>query len=284
VAGVLSALAWVGAAHAPVAALTTHPSKVLVVMEENHSYAEMRAGMPYLFGLSRRYGYATDWRAIRHTSLPNYLAITGGSTFGVTDNQDPAAYTRVIGRARSVFDQAVDEGKTAGAFVQAMPRPCFGHDHRSGAASYAVRHNPWPYFPASRARCRRFDVSLGRLDAMARADALPNVGLLVPDLCEDAHDCSLAEADSFLRRTLPDVLSSSDFTDGRLVVVVTSDEDDHRSGNRVLTSVLAARVSGTVVRRHLTHYSLTRYLAEVLGVRPLRQGRSAPDMRAAFGL
>ena len=80
------------------------------------------------------------------------------------------------------------------------------------------------------------------------------------------------------------MLASSDFRRGRLVVIVTADEDDHHSGNTVLTSVLTPRVSHRVVTTELTHYSLTRFLAQVLGVPPLGAGATAPDLAAAFGL
>ena len=261
-------------------AAPAHPSKVLVVIEENHSYDQMRAGMPYLFGLSRRYGYATHWSAITHPSLPNYLAIAGGSTFGVRDDEPPSTRAAKVGDARSVFDQALDAGKTAGTYAQSMAEAC----RRTDDGSYAVRHNPWTYFPASGARCRRGDLPIERFASAARDDALPNVGFLIPDLCVDAHDCPLSRADEFLRSALPDVLASSDFTSGRLAVVVTADEDDRRSGNEVLTSVLSSRLSGKVVASRLTHYSLTRYVAQVLGVDPLLNGTDAPDMQAAFGL
>jgi phosphatidylinositol-3-phosphatase len=263
---------------------TVHPSKVLVVIEENHSYDQMKSGMPYLFGLSQKYGYASHWSAITHPSLPNYLAIAGGSTFGVADDRDPAVHSANVGSARSVFDQALDVGKTARTYAESMPTHCSLKSYPPGAPTYAVRHNPWTYFGGSRSRCRSNDVPLSGFAQAARSSSLPNVGFLIPNLCDDAHSCSLTRADAFLKKTLPDVLSSRDFTSGRLVVVVTADEDNKLSHNAVLTSVLSTRLSHKVVTTPLSHYSLTRYLAQVLGVTPLRNARSAPDMRAAFGL
>jgi acid phosphatase len=118
----------------------------------------------------------------------------------------------------------------------------------------------------------------------ATHDALPDVGFLIPNLVHDAHDASLASADAWLRQQLTPVLESADFTSGKLIVVVTADEDDKHSGNVVLTSVLTPRIHHKVVTTPLTHYSLTRYIAQVLGVTPLRNGASAPDMGRAFGL
>ena len=263
---------------------TAHPTKVLVVIEENHSYAKMKAGMPYLFGLSQKYGYASNWSAIRHPSLPNYLAISGGSTFGVTDDRGPVAHTANVGSARSVFDQALDVGKRAKTYAQAMPGACHLWNYPGVKPSYAVRHNPWTYYRDSRARCHANDLPQTGFSRAAQDNALPNVGFLIPNMCNDAHDCSLSTADAYLKKTLPDVLASHDFTSGKLTVVVTADEADRASKNTVLTSVLSARLSHKVVTTHLTHYSLTRYIAQVLGVRPLLNSGTAPDMKAAFGL
>jgi acid phosphatase len=270
------------------AARRTHPvSKVLVVVEENHSLAQMRAGMPFLARLSRKYGYATHWKALTHPSEPNYLAIVGGSTFGVTDDETPQLNAPKVGAARSVFEQARSAGRTAATFAESMPGHCYASDAPAtsvGRPVYAVRHNPWVYFASDRAACQADDVGLGGFLRAAGHNALPNVGLLIPNVLHDAHDGSLGAADVWLHECLRPVLRSRDFKQGRLVVVVTADEDDKHAGNTVLTSVLTPRLHHKVVTTPLTHYSLTRYIAQVLHRPPLRNGATAPDMRAAFGL
>lgn len=266
------------------ATATGTATKVLVVIEENHSYAQMRDGMPFLAKLSDTYGYATHWSAITHPSAPNYLAIAGGTTFGVTDDAAPAANEAAIGSATSVFDQAIQAGKSAGTYAESMPENCHVHDFPDGEPTYAVRHNPWVYFPSGRDDCLAADQALPQFAKDATDNALPNVGFLIPNLDHDAHDGSLSTADHWLEQQLAPVLSSDDFTSGNLVVVVTADEDDKSSGNTVLTSVLSPAVSHKVVDTPLTHYSLTRFIAQVLGVTPLHKGVDAPDMKAAFGL
>jgi acid phosphatase len=243
--------------------------------------------MPFLAGLSETYGYATHWTALTHPSEPNYLGIAGGSTFGITDDQPPAAHASRLGSATSVFDQALAVGRTAATYAESMPKNCHVSDFPSrsvGTPKYAVRHNPWVYFPKSRDACLAHDRPLTQFAQDAAGNALPNVGFLIPDLTHDAHDGTLATADGWLQQQLTPVLRSRDFTSGRLVVVVTADEDDKSSGNTVLTSVLSVALSHRVVSTPLTHYSLTRFIAQVLGVVPLMHGRTAPDMKAAFGL
>ncbi len=258
---------------------------MLVVIEENHSLAQMRAGMPFLARLSSAYGYATHWTALTHPSLPNYLGIAAGTTFGIRDDRSPDAHTSDIGAATSVFDQALAVGKTAGTYAETMPDNCHLHDspdRSAGTPTYAVRHNPWTYFSKGRSDCLAHDRDLSSFAGDAADNALPDVGFLIPNLDHDAHDGSLATADSWLEQQLTPVLEGADFTSGKLVVVVTADEDDKHSGNVVLTSVLTPRISHRVVNTPLTHYSLTRFIDQVLGAPPLKNGATAPDLRVAF--
>jgi hypothetical protein len=57
-------------------------TKVLTIVEENHGYDQMLAAMPNLKSLATRYGYATNYDALTHPSLPNYLELAAGPTFG----------------------------------------------------------------------------------------------------------------------------------------------------------------------------------------------------------
>jgi acid phosphatase len=254
------------------------PTKVLTIIEENHSFSQMKNQMPYLFSLSQRYGYATQYYGVTHPSEPNYIAIAGGSTFGITDDQPPSVNAAKVGAAKSIFDQALNRGKTAKSYMESMGSNC----QLTGSGSYAVKHNPWAFFSASRTRCNSFDIPASSFLSDARNNRLPNAGMLVPNQCNDAHNCSLAVADDWLRQRLPTVLASSDFTSGRLTVIVTADEDDHSAGNNVLTSVLNASLNGKVVTTRLNHYSLCGYYSYVLGAPLLEQ--STTGFAAAFGI
>lgn len=257
-------------------------SKVLVVVEENHAASAVLQEMPYLAGLADQFGQTSDYRAITHPSLPNYLAIAGGSTFGVTDDGPPGNHP--ISEI-SVFDQAIAAGRTARTYAEAMPRPCAP----TAEGRYAVKHNPWAYFSAaaSASNCQQFDVPAGTPDQGALhndvlAGELPTIGLLIPDLCNDGHDCSLQVADDWLHQWLPFVMQGADYRSGRLAIVVTFDEDDGTAGNVVLTTVIAPSLSHTVVSTPLTHYSLTRFLAELAGVAPLGEAATSASLASAF--
>ena len=257
-------------------------SKILVIMEENHGTAEVfPSGMPYLWRLARRYGYASDWSAITHPSLPNYLAIFSGSAFNDPPDCGPGpgcAYP-----APSVFGQALALGKTARSYEESMPVPC----DRSDSGTYAVRHNPWAYIPGETAACRSGDVpagtpSGGALVSAVRAGTLPNVGLITPNLINDAHDGTLVQADAWLRQWVPVIMSGPDWRHGRLAIAIVFDEGD--PGLQVPFVLIAPGLSGAVTRQSFDHYALTRLIDQVIGAPPLRQAAGAPDLALRLGL
>src|SRR5579884_3712254 len=59
-------------------------SRIVVIVLENHEYDEItaRPSAPYINGLAAQSAVAANYHAVAHPSLPNYLALTGGSTFG----------------------------------------------------------------------------------------------------------------------------------------------------------------------------------------------------------
>jgi len=273
-----------GVALPAAAAATAAPvTKVLTIVEENHSLTQMQAGMPYLLGLATRFAYATGYTAVTHPSEPNYLAIAGGSTFGDTADHNPAY--QVSGH--SVFGQAVGAGRTAAVYAESMISPC----QHANSTRYAARHNPWTSFRDESALCTAGDHPMGTtvagaLIAAVKAGTLPDAGMLVPNLCNDAHDCAIGTADAWLKAWLPKIMAGPDFVSGRLAVVVTADEDDHHDGNKVLTVVLNQRLDGRhlVVTSPLSHYSLTGFYDAVLGTPMIRSAATSPSFRQAFGL
>ena len=257
--------------------------KLLVIVAENRNAATVVAQMPYLRSQSQSYGTATNYYAMSHPSLPNYLVMAGGSTFGIEDDEDPDLH-RLNGQ--SVFGQLLASGRAAKTYAEAMPGNCALRND----GTYAVRHNPWTYFadPAERAACQKFDVPSGSPTAGPLADdiagGLPSVGLLVPDDCNNGHSCPIAITDRWLRSWLPTIQNGPDFRSGRLAIVITWDEDEDNADNRVATVVIHPALKGREVTTHLTHNALSATMSRLGGAPPLRDADQAPDLLAAFGL
>ena len=260
--------------------------KLLVLVFENHGRGQAMQQMPHLRYWANRYGQATDYYAITHPSLPNYLAIFGGSTFGVHSDCS-AGSSGCVPAAASVFAQTIAAGRTARAYQESMGRPC----QTDSAGDYAARHGPWPYWTGPRERhlCQAEDVPAGTPGGGAlltdiRRGRLPVTGELTPNLCHDGHDCPLSVADRWLAGWMPKLMSGPDYRNHRLTIVITFDENDGSGPNRVALVVIDPRLSHVVVRQRCTHYCLARWLAENAQVRPLRQAAQARDLGRAFGL
>jgi acid phosphatase len=242
--------------------------------------------MPALEAAAARYGRATQSFGMSHPSLPNYLAIAGGSTFGVHDDRNPVAHP-VSGP--SVFGQVLAAGKVAKTYAEGMQSPC--QLQAKLGDKYAVRHNPWTYFtsPSERAGCLRYDVpsgtpTSGALHDDIAAGNMPTFGLLIPDLCNDAHDCQLSIADNWLRGWLGPLEAGRDFRSGRLAIVVTFDEDHRDANNNILTAVLDQGLHGLTVTQHLDHIALSHAISALVGAPPLRDAAKSPNFLGAFGL
>jgi acid phosphatase len=251
-------------------------SKVLVVVLENHSRVKALDGMPRLRAQGQRYAIASNSYAVTHPSLPNYLAITGGSTFGVQDDKPPSRHAI---RGTSVFRQVLASGGTARTYAEGMSKNCQANKRDP----YAVKHNPWAYFVDERSDCQKFDVPagtplMGALETDVRTGRLPTFGLLVPDLCNDAHNCPLTTADGWLDQWLQVIESGSDFTSGKLLVVITFDEDDRHSGNNILTVFLHPRLHGTTIRERFDQYAVSGLISRMVGAPPLHRAASATDL------
>jgi acid phosphatase len=240
----------------------------MVIIEENHSRAEAMASMPQLAAWASHFGQATNYTAITHPSLPNYLAIGGGSTFGVTDDHPPSSHPL---SGASVFGQTLAAGKTAKTYAESMPSNCYVTDS------------------IERAGCTANDVpmgttSTGNLVTDINAGQLPVTGQMTPNVCNDAHDCSLTTADNWLNGWVPKLMAGPDYTSGKLTIIITFDEDDSSAGNNVAFVVIDPRLNGKTVTPAANHYSLTGWLDANAGVSPLRNAVTAPDLKSAFGL
>ena len=124
----------------------------------------------------------------------------------------------------------------------------------------------------------------GALHDDVQAGTLPTVGILIPNMCHDAHNCPLSAADDWLQQWLPAIMHGPDYRAGHLAIVITFDEDDRSGANTVLTTVIAPTVRHVISATPLTHYSLTRYLAGLSATPPPGQAATAPSLGDAFGI
>lgn len=229
---------------------------VVVVVFENKEAGSVvgRSEAPTFARMAGTYASLGRYYGVTHPSLPNYLTLISGSTFGISN--DCTACT--VG-GRSLAGTLTAAGRTWKTYAEGLPRVGFTG---ASAGRYAKKHDPFLYFrdvlarPAWRARV----VPLTALRRDLARDALPDFSLVVPDLCHSMHDCSVATGDTWLRGQLPPLLRLPD-----TVVFVVFDEGvtGIRGGGHVPALALGTAVAaGTRDDRVTGHCGLLRTIED----------------------
>jgi phosphatidylinositol-3-phosphatase len=232
---------------------------VVLVVFENHEASSIAGNLdaPTFNRLARRYATLTDYTAVAHPSLPNYLALVSGSTHGISSD-----CTDCVVRARSLADTLAAAGKTWKTYAEDLPSPGF-----TGGSSgrYAKKHDPFLYFrdvADSRARRDRV-VPFPQLGRDLAAHRLPDFSLVIPNLCDDMHDCSVATGDAWLKAHVVPLLHSPQLQGGVVFVVFDEGTSDTGGGGRVAALALGPTVRpGARFMRATNHYGLLRTIED----------------------
>ncbi|HET7568913.1 MAG TPA: alkaline phosphatase family protein [Gaiellaceae bacterium] len=240
---------------------------VLVVVFENREANDVAASpqAATFRALGRRYATLTSYDAVAHPSLPNYLALVSGSTHGIASD-----CTDCVVHARSLADTLAASGRTWKTYAEGLPYPGF-----AGADSgrYAKKHVPFLYFAGVD---RRRVVPFAQLARDVRARRLPDFALVVPDLCHDMHDCSIATGDAWLRAHVAPLARSPALAGGVVFVVFDEGASSEGGGGQVEALALGPTVRrGSVFSRPTNHYGLLRTVEDAWGLPRLGRSRTA---------
>jgi hypothetical protein len=272
-----------GASGPPASTATGWPAigHIYEIVFENHDYGDVigNPAAPYLNKLAAQYGLATAYLAITHPSEPNYLALWSGSTQGVTDDGRHDFTT-----GSTLADQIEAAGRTWHVAAENVPPDCFTGSTAKGGAdgngSYARKHEPaisWTSVSGDPGRCANI-VDFAHFDP-----AQGDYWLIVPNMCHDMHDCSVADGDAWLKSFLPGILSSDAFGADGMVLITFDEGVGGPGGGRVATLVIspAGKLAFTSATKH-DHYSLLRTIEDVWGMPCLAETCTANTLREFF--
>ena len=252
---------------------------IAIIMFENKEFGSVIGNplMPNYNKLASEYTLLTQYYAVIHPSLPNYIALMGGDTFGITSNCKDCFID-----APSLPDLIEATGRTWKTYQEDMPEPCFVGD----TLTYVQKHNPFIYFDPIRldvARCERLVVPLTALQTDIEADALPNFLFIKPNICNDSHDCDLDVSDAWLTNLLGTLVPALDATGDSYLLVMLFEEGQgnhsccglpEEAGGRVPVVLYSPLVkNGFEDSTPYTHYSLLKTISEAWGLPYL--GRAA---------
>jgi phospholipase C len=272
-------------ADAPFSKVSRAPgdSHTVLIVLENREFDEVvgASDARYFNQLASRGALAVNYHAITHPSLPNYLALLGGSTFGISEDCSDC-----LASGPNLATQLSAAGQSWRAYMGAMPSACFTGTE---VGVYAKKHNPFMYFPSITSHpslCAR-DVPETRLQADLAHDRLPAFVWITPDLCKDAHNCEFSSADEYLHGVVPQLLRQLG-PNGLLAITFDEGTTDAgccggAAGGRIATILLGPQVRrGVRLRDAYSQYSLLATIEDRFGVTRLRHARHAPALRAAF--
>jgi phosphatidylinositol-3-phosphatase len=244
-------------------------SHVVLIMMENRDYDAIigKADAPYVNQLAAQFALANAYYGVRHPSLPNYLALLGGDTFGIDSD-----CTSCFVDAPNLVDALEAAGKTWKSYQEDLPSPCF---LGASAGRYVLKHDPFLYFRDIRddpSRCHQV-VPLSQFADDLQAGTLPDLAWISPNLRHDMHDGSVAEGDQWLANFVPPILASDPWGQDGLLLIAWDEGDSNAGccgladgGHVPLLLVTPKGKPGYQSPVPATHYNLLRTIEDLLGL------------------
>lgn len=247
-------------------------SHIVIIVFENKEFGSVigNGQMAYFNLLASSYTLLTAHYAITHPSLPNYLSLIGGDTFGITSDCEDCFVS-----APSLPDLIEQSGRTWKTYQDDMPDPCF----IGSTLRYEQKHNPFIYFDPIRLdaeRCKQSIVPLTQMDADIALNDLPNFIFITPDICYSSHDCTLDLADGWLKQQMDKLYPALESSGEPFLIILTWDEGqgDHSccglpesAGGRVATVLISPQVKSNFQdETPYSHYSILKTITEAWGL------------------
>ncbi|MGB8966291.1 MAG: alkaline phosphatase family protein [Candidatus Cybelea sp.] len=253
----------------PESASRPYAKSVVLVIMENRDYNRIIGSLqaPYTnHVLVPQAALMTNSHAVAHPSLPNYFALFSGSTQDVTNDSCPHAFgTENIGA------ELVSAGQTFAGYSESMP-----YDGYTGCfvGKYARKHNPWVNFtnvPAS-----------SNLVYEGFPKNPPTLAIIVPNLCNDMHDCSTQTGDAWLKKNLPPILAYDKEHQGLLILTWDEADPDAKGTNQIATLLIGPMVLRGSFNQWISHYSVLRTIETIAGVPCTGNACQAADLKGIW--
>jgi hypothetical protein len=226
------------------------PDHVVIVVFENKKANAILGNnqAPYINALAAGGAKFTQSYAIEHPSEPNYLDLFSGANQGVTDDSCPHTFATANQAA-----QLIAAGRTFVGYSEGLPS---AGSTVCVSGRYARKHNPWVNFSNVPASANQPFTAFP-----TNFTQLPTVAWVVPDLCNDMHDCTIATGDAWLENRLGAYAQWA--TTHNSLLIVTFDEDDGGGGNNIATVFYGQPVRPGTYTEHIDHFDVLRTVADM---------------------
>jgi hypothetical protein len=246
----------------------------------SRDYVAKNAAAPYLnHQIAVMGAYLGQMYATTHPGDPNYLAVSGGSTFGWT--ADPVVGTDKID-AHHLGDELDAAGRTWSGYAAGAYGGCDKTEHNTASGDYYLPDaEPFMLYRDvvdNPHRCAEHNQPLTQLATdLQSIDTTPSFVWFAANDVDNMAGGGVAAGDRWLRETLPAIFASPAWTQQRSLLIVSWDQARATSfgpgyPNHVGTYVLGSQdmvKPGYTSPVRYTDFSLGRTIEEALGIGPL---------------
>src|SRR5215472_2758970 len=284
---------------------------VFVLIMENEGFKGIigNPDAPILNALANDYGLATNYTGVGDPSEPNYVAMLGGDSFGISDD-DPYWFPGHTVNASNLMTQLEAAGKTWRGYFQNMPYAgyrgyCFP-DKCNGIpdadTQYVAKHNGIVNFSNM-----QNPTELGKmfpfvqLSTDLKAGTVPNFSYIIPDECHDMHGAPpwcvdsgatsslqqsflIAQGDAFVGSVVNEITSSTLWLSGNNAIVITFDEGNTATSTIATIVATSHGPRGVTDKISLNHFSLLASLEQTFGLGCLANACTANLMTPLFAI
>lgn len=252
---------------------------VVVVMFENHGYDQIignNAEAPTFNSLATTYALMTQYYGVAHPSLPNYLAITSGSTDGIKSD-----CTTCVVSVKNLADSLDAAHKSWKTYAEALPKAGATGASYGGKHGYVKRHDPFMYYKdiVSSAKRRAHIVPFTRFQTDVAANKLPAFSLVIPTLEDDMHDGSISQGDSWLQQNIVPVINSPAMGSNGMVLIAFDESEggDHTGGGGHIAVIAAGPgvTPASTFAGTTNHYGLLRTIEDAWKLPRLAKSKTA---------
>src|SRR6059036_2548625 len=247
---------------------TNNFDQLVVVLIENKNLDEVYGPAAYMTQLADLYSFSEGWASITNPSQPNYIAILGGSTFGVNGdgnqlNLNHPTMVDILENTSKTWKAFAEDASGSGCSIN----PPRGEDHFPFLSYTTITNNS--------ARCA--NLLPGSFDeVIAELNAGTNFIWLTPNDCNNMHDCSVATGDAWIQSWVPNLLTAMA---GKKAALIIMFDEAYTSPPYIYMSFSgpATKLAYKSTASY-SHYSLAKLLEDVWGGGSLGQGDvSAPS-------
>jgi hypothetical protein len=267
---------------------------VFIIMFENRNWSSVlgNTNAPYINSLLPMASYCQQYYTPpgNHPSEANYLWLEAGTNFGIFNDNPPAVNSQnTTNHFTTLLNNAGISWKTYQEGINGVQLPLY----IDPANSYDPKHNPFLFFDdvtgtndPNNAYGMAHERPFTELADDLASNTVANYNFLVPNLCDDGHDCPLSQADWWLSQQVPMILASAAYANNGAIFICWDEGNNNGDGplGMIVLSRLA-RGGGYHNNIYYTHSSTLLTFEEIFNVTPLLGGAAnATDLSDLFGV